>query len=268
MKYVGTISAELWNEDGLKHVFRNVDGHELYAGREVGKTGYHHYQFCIDCGGDLEEYNNKNSCGWHIEPCVDWESAINYCRKTGNYLYIGDSIEEMEWNKLLKLVRRRGYARPWINIINSLLHQNDRQITVWIDRKGSQGKSTLSYILQRRGCAIAIPRLDLAGSRMAEFITINYKNQRVIILDLPRAQYLEPEHCNVLEDVKDGCLATGKYQGFQKFIRGAKVLVFTNQYITKETYNSLSKDRWDIWKITEEHPEGIKHIGGNHQGNT
>lgn len=252
MKYVGTISSDLWNEDGIKQVFRSVDGHELYAGREVGKNGYKHYQFCMDCGGDLEEYNSKNSLGWHIEQCVSWSDAVNYCRKTGNYLYIGDSIEEREWNR----IRRRRPLPIWSNIVNSVLHQNDRQITVWIDRKGNAGKSTLGYIMQRRGCAMSIPRLDQHGSRMAEFVTMNYDNERVIILDLPRAESLTVEHTAVLEDIKDGNLSTGKYQGTCKLIRGAKVLVYTNQWIPKDTYNSLSLDRWDIHVISDKEQRG------------
>lgn len=248
MKYVGTISMENWNEDGLKHVFKSLDGHELYAGREVGRSGFKHYQFAMDCGGDLEQYNSENSCGWHIEPCISWESAVNYCRKTGNYLYIGNSIEEREWNK----IRGRRPLKIWTDIIKSVNRAGDRTVTVWIDRKGSSGKSTLGYILKRRGCALSIPRLDQHGARMAEYVTMNYDNEPLIILDLPRAEHLTTEHTAVLEDIKDGNLSTGKYQGSTKLIRGVKVLVYTNQWIPNDTYNSLSHDRWDINVIQED----------------
>lgn len=248
MQYVGTISMENWNEDGLKHVFKSLDGHELYAGRETGRSGFRHYQFCMDCGGDLERYNTENSLGWHVEPCVSWNAAVNYCRKTGNYLYVGDSIEEKEWDK----IRRRKPLSVWVHFTKSVLRAGDRTVTCYIDHKGSAGKSTYSYILKRRGVGMSIPRLDQSGNRMAEFITMNYDNERVIILDLPRAEKLTKEHTAVLEDVKDGNLATGKYQGTSKLIRGVKVLVFTNQNIPYDTWESLSKDRWDVHIINED----------------
>lgn len=92
---------------------------------------------------------------------------------------------------------------------------------------------------------------------MNDYICMNYGNEEFIILDLPRKAKLTEEHTLVLEDLKDGTLSTAKYQGSKKFIRGVKVIVFTNNWIEPEVYKTLTKDRWDIHVIkSEEEAEG------------
>lgn len=253
MKYVGTISMEDWNEDGIKAVFKSLDGHELYAGRETGRGGFKHYQFALDCAGDLEQYGSANNLGWHIEPCIAWDKAVDYARKTGNYLYIGNSFEEREYQRLI----RRPRLGIWFNIIRSVAAAGDRSITVWIDRAGGHGKSSLTYILVRRGKAILVPRTELHPGRMRDFICLHWSGERIIIVDLPRQQEVTPELCNILEDMKDGLMTSGKYGGDRKFMKGVRILVFTNNWVPKDAYESLSKDRWDTHIIDK---DGTEHV--------
>lgn len=253
MKYVATVSAEQWSKRQLIRVLKNLDLKEAYIGNEYGYGGYHHYQCAFDIGGDLNEYADKNALGWHIEDCVTWQDAVNYCRKTGNYTYLGSSREEREF--------RSAISRPrlpiWNDFESTLNSQNDRQITVWIDRRGSSGKSTWGYIMCRQGRAISIPRTESNGHRMNDYICMNYANEEMVILDLPRKKKLTEEHTEVLEDLKDGNLSTAKYQGTKQFIRGVKVIVFTNNWIEPEVYKTLTNDRWDIHVIKDEESEGV-----------
>lgn len=250
MKYVATISAEQWGIGTIKRVLRNLDCKEAYIGDESGSGGFHHYQCAFDCSGNLDEYIGKNSTGWHIEDCISWDDAVAYCRKTGNYHYIGNSIEEREYRTAISRPRKA----IWDDFESSLRSQNDRQITVWIDTEGSSSKSTWAYIQCREGRALSIPRTESNGHRMNDYICMNYKNEQYIILDLPREETVTKEHTKVLEDLKDGNLSTAKYEGSRKFIRGVKVIVFTNNYIPNDVYKTLTKDRWDthiIKKPTE-----------------
>lgn len=242
VKYIGTIRFYERAEQDLTLVYEKLDGKELYAGREVGRSGYKHYQFCMDCSGDLEKFVIDYSLGWHVERAVDWESSKNYCRKTNDYLYLGNSIEERShrWNE------RRSVLPIWRTVIAKVVRQNDRQITVWIDRKGGVGKSSLFYILARRGIGFPIPRSDCTPTRLLDFIASKYNNEKVILIDLPRSRKIDVDLAEVLEDVKDGLIASAKYQGTTKFIKGVKVLVATNHLIEYSAYNSLTIDRWDL----------------------
>lgn len=257
MQYIGTISMSHWSIGGIKAVFKRLDLHELYVGREVGKGGFNHYQFCADCAGDLEEYAKRNSLGWHIEKCISWDISKNYCRKEGNYSYFGDSIEEGTFRG----IRDRTWRNVQMAILDSLTHQNDRQITVWVDRKGSAGKSSLLYTMERNGKWCSIPRTEQQPNRMNDYVAMHYENEEVIVLDLARARRLEVEQTEVLEDIKDGLVKSTKYEGHKRFIKGVKLLVYTNNWIPYESYTALTKDRWDIHVIPkeeeEEHDNGV-----------
>lgn len=233
-------------------MLKALDTKEAYIGDEFGTGGYHHYQCCIDCSGDLREYVDNNALGWHVEDCISWSDSVRYCRKDGHYHYFGSSREEREFRSIS--------ARPrlpiWDDFERSLQRQNDREVTIWIDKRGSSGKSTWGYIQSRSGRALSIPRTESDGHRMNDFVCMNYSNEDVIILDLPREESLSREHTKVLEDLKDGVLSTAKYQGTKCFIRGVKCIVFTNNWIDPKIYKTLTEDRWDIHFINADGSTG------------
>lgn len=247
MQYIGTISAENWTEDGIKHIFNRLDGHELYVGREIGKSGYRHYQFCMDCAGDLESYNDNNALGWHVERCISWEESKNYCRKTDNYLYIGNSREE----RYYQWIKQKPTLPIWIAFGSKLASQNDRQIDIWIDTEGNHSKSTFSYLLERRGRCLCVPRDQQSPRELMDFIAMHYNNEPIIIIDIPREASVTKKLCNALESLKDGSLNSSKYHGIKKYIKGVKILVFTNNYVDGEIYKTLTKDRWRKFTVQQ-----------------
>lgn len=248
MKYFGTISSQEWGLRAVVRVLKKLDLRECWLGEEIGAGGYRHIQYCVDIGGDLEQYNNSNLLGWHVENAISWNECINYCRKEGRYHYFGDSIEEREFRR----IRARKSNEFQESILRSIKNQNDRAITVWIDRVGGQGKSTLLYIMERERKWFSIPRTELTANRMNDFVAMHYNNEEVIVLDIPRASKLSEEQAFVLEDLKDGLVKSAKYQGTTRFIKGVKLLVYTNQWLPKKTYEMLTEDRWDIWANTKD----------------
>lgn len=241
MQYMGTISAEKWNIDGIRKVLGNLDVKEAYIGREVGAGGFKHYQYAIDCSGDLREYADYNSLGWHIEDCISWDKSVEYCRKSGNYVYIGDSREE----KYYQWLGRRGLMPIWKSALSKLASQNDRQIDCWVDVDGHSGKSTTNYLLQRRGFAFCVD----GDKHVKENIAMNYNNEPIMIIDIPRAEAIDTELASLLESLKDGIIATGKYQGSKIYFRGVKILVFTNHFIPEGVYKKLTEDRWRVFSV-------------------
>ncbi|ANC51531.1 replication associated protein [Bovine faeces associated smacovirus 3] len=239
-KYSVTISADLWKERDVVRLLDMVDLREYYIGREIGKGGYHHYQCAIDCGGDLERFNGQHQLGWHIEDCASWDKLVRYCRKGGDYRYIGDSIEEQSY-------RSRGTTAVGHTIDTHLKKQNDRQISICVDTKGGSGKTTHGYDRSRTGEYFVVPRNAETPTRIMDYVAMNYDNEPVIWIDLPRTRKIDKGLATILEDMKDGLIYSAKYEGQVRHIKGVKVLVTTNHYIEKPAYKLLSADRWDVF---------------------
>lgn len=224
-----------------------MDLHEFVIGEEIGAGGFHHFQFAIHTGGDLREYCEKNSLGWHIEDAVSWDKSKIYCRKGDRVHEYSDRIEFREFVR----IKSRPYTRIQLAIEQSIGSQNDRSITVWVDRQGGHGKSTWSYLNSRKGRIFTVPRAEQSAARIIDYIGAWYDNEEIILIDIPRAKSLSPSLAEVLEELKDGDIASAKYQGTKKFIRGVKVCVTTNKPVNYTTYSALSSDRWDIHEITK-----------------
>lgn len=243
MKYVATISRESIKEHHLVRLLQLMDLHEAYIGRETGKRGYRHYQCCIDCAGDLLRFNSEHQLGWHIENCVSWGDSVQYCRKTGNYRYLGNRIEEREFRR----IERRPPSIVGKRIQQHIDKQNDREISICVDTIGGTGKSTYGYLHVRSGQWFTVPRTEETPVRIMDFIARHYDNEEVIWIDLPRTLKVDSRMAECLEDIKDGLIASAKYEGSIRLIRGVKILVTTNHWIEKEAYKTLSQDRWDIF---------------------
>lgn len=243
MKYVATISQSSIKEHHLVRLLQLLDLHEAYIGREVGARGFAHYQCCIDCASDLQRFNTEHSLGWHVEDCISWNDAKNYCRKTDNYRYIGDSIEEREYNR----IRHRPANITAKRLQEHIRNQSDRAISICVDTVGGTGKSTFGYLSARRGQMFVVPRTAESPVRIMDYIAMHYDNEPVIWIDLPRSRVVDKDLAECLEDIKDGIIASSKYEGCLRFIRGVKVLVTTNHWVDKTAYKMLSADRWDIF---------------------
>lgn len=243
MKYVATASMEKWSYGGVKRILSRLDVKHAVIGEEIGKLGYRHLQMAIDCSGDLESYASNNSLGWHIEMQRSWNDQIFYCRKGNNVHELGDLVELKEYYRIAR--RPPTYYQRAIE--SSLDHQNDRSVTVWVDPIGRKGKSTACYLLCRRGQALLVPRTEIQPKKITDFIGMHYDNHKIIWIDVPRKKRLLPEIAEALEEIKDGQIQTSKYEGSVTFLKGAKILVTTNQPIWNDTYEALTEDRWDIW---------------------
>lgn len=88
---------------------------------------------------------------------------------------------------------------------------------------------------------------------------MHYDNEPIIVVDIPRDEKVTKKLCKALEDIKDGNINSAKYQGTKRFIKGVKVIVFTNHWIPKEVYAALTDDRWRVYSVEK---------ADSHQGNT
>lgn len=126
--------------------------------------------------------------------------------------------------------------------------QNDREIDVYLDRRGGTGKTFFTLHLWERGLACVVPRAYSTASRMSAYLCSHYKGEKYIIVDIPRSGKITNELYESLEEIKDGLVFDERYHGTSRNIRGAIVIVFTNKPFKLDR---LSADRWRLHGMSE-----------------
>ena len=127
---------------------------DYVIGEEVGEqTGYEHFQVKICLKGDIR-YNQaalyNALLGAHWEPARVRD--YSYCEKEGNFWR---SWEKPLWKYID--AELRGWQKK---VLEHVRKQDDRQITVVLDRDGATGKSFLTGYLQVHHIAEVLPSMD------------------------------------------------------------------------------------------------------------
>lgn len=224
--------------------FESQDCHKWIIALEHGKNGLAHWQIRFKVRGcetkaQKQEFIQqwKYKCAEaHIEFSDQW---CDYERKEGNFVCSDDN------NDVVRI--RFGHPRmEQLHILQTVESQGDREIDVWYDPSGNHGKTWLTLYLFERGLALVIPRYCGTPREISNFVCSSYNGQRYIIYDIPRANKITPTLYESLEELKDGLVHDPRYYGKCRNVRGAKIIVFTNQKLDTK---KLSKDRWRLHGI-------------------
>ena len=201
-------------------------------GKETGRNGYRHWQVRL-------QTSNQAFFDWckTMIPSAQVEEAQDvwdYERKEGRFWCSNDTVE----------VRKERFGQPigWQRrALKRLRTQNDRQVDVWYDQYGNRGKSWLAGHLFETGKACVVPRDWTKASEITNYLIHNYNDEGLVVIDIPRESPIPKEFYACVEMIKDGLIASTKWEGRMKNIRGVKVLILTNKKMDAE---GLSKDRW------------------------
>ena len=239
--WAGTMFFKWEGRTNTKRIIRWIieknDCKKWVIGKERGKGGYEHYQIRLETSNDtFDQWILMNVPFAHIEKASDtWE----YERKEGKFWKSDDTP--------LILRQRFGLLNDTqLRVINTARTQNDREIDVWYDPKGSRGKTWLAKHIMETGQGLIVPRADMREPRQCcDFIYRRWRNgMKYIIFDIPRTYNVKTNGIyELIEEVKDGLIFSTKYEGGWINISGVRVIVFTN--------NKLDTDRlsWDRWRI-------------------
>lgn len=128
--------------------------------------------------------------------------------------------------------------RPWQKqLCDELEGEPDRRKIIWyVDKKGGEGKSMLSQLLQSQ------EKAECFSNGKSCDIAHAYKGSKVVIFDYVRSLQ-EMINYGIIEQVKNGMVFSPKYNSNTKMFRPPHVVVFSNQFPNK---NKMSLDRWDI----------------------
>lgn len=226
----------------IKRYIWNHDIHKWVIGAEVGKSGYKHWQIRImgqnDEKAEFEQIKKEIYDGAHVEKASD---TWTYERKEGMFWAYDDTKEILQ--------TRFGHPRGWQKCaLEGLRSQNDREVDIWYNPTGNEGKSWLVNHLYETGKAWYVPMTEGAESIMKAVasLTDKFGKRPIICIDIPRTCKWSDGIYTVIEMLKDGLIMDPRYTATPINIRGTKIIVFTNHDVDKK---KLSADRWRCWHL-------------------
>lgn len=244
-----------WTNDEYENIMNYITtkGLTYVIGKEVGKNGTPHLQGYIECKSPItfDSLKNLMSDRAHLEKAkARAEDNLNYCSKQGDFVTniegVCSSPQERIKQKLLAKYEQVIW-KPWqqqvLDIINS--PSDDRTINWVYDPKGNNGKSFLvKYISLTKDCVIADGKKENVFNQLLQ--ETETKDVQIILLDIPRhnQEYL---NYGMLEQLKDGLIYSGKYEGGRIYLDCPHVVVFSN---SEPDYEKFTRDRWNIISIT------------------
>lgn len=226
----------------LSYIFEQADVKRYIVAIEKGKNGLEHFQIRLSCSDPEFFEHMKEWCEWaHVEKAET--DSFDYERKEGRYWTSEDTTEI----RICRFGKLGGPGREWQEqIMKVLRNQNVRTIDVILDPVGARGKSHFTIALWERGKALVVPRYSCTAEKLSSFVCSAYRGEEIIIIDIPRASKPTTALYESMEEMKDGLVFDPRYSGKTRNIRGAKVLVFTNNPLDLK---KLSHDRWNLHGI-------------------
>lgn len=139
-----------------------------------------------------------------------------------------------------KIERNENFEpRPWQEDVIKMVSSpcdNDRVINWYYDENGNAGKTVLAKFLTTNHGA-----LFLSNQKSADVACI-YDGHPIVCFNFSRTT-CDRINYEIMENLKDGILMSGKYQPVQKVFKSPHVLVFAN---FKPKEEAMSSDRWNV----------------------
>lgn len=218
----------------------------LYCfGEEIGESGNRHIQGYLEFPSPKKFQTIKNLIPQaHIEKARgNRKQNLEYCQKDGRF---SSNFPIPVRERLL----RHYHGVVWHDWQAELIRLHDeppnpRTIRWYIDRSGNSGKSFVAkYLFLRHRVLIADgKKADVFHQIAKRFESEETEDPfRMVILDIPRHNG-EYTNYGLLEQIKNGLIMSGKYEGGTIAFETPHLIVLSNQ---EPDYNKFSSDRWEI----------------------
>ena len=184
---------------------------------------------------DLESYKTAVKEGGKWEDLMDSHSDVisryhTFC-KTYHTMYYPVPVPNDPFEPKL-----------WHNKVTEFINTpSDRKVLCIIDPRGSLGKSRLADHLSRTNDQVQI----LKPSKDADMAYLISVEKSIFIIDCPRSRAKIDIPFNIIEQIKDGAVMSGKYDSQMKFLnKDNRVIILCN---TPPDPTKLSADRWQTY---------------------
>lgn len=218
------------------------------VGEEVGAEGTPHLQLYWEYKNPRTFDSIKKINGrMHFEKGYgNADKNKIYCSKGGKFATNMLNVEE----KILNIKYKNVVWKDWQNaIIENIKGEVDDRKIIWVwDSTGNKGKSFLcKYLSMKFKCIICSGKTNDIFNQTNNWRVENPEEIQIppCIIDVPRSEY---SHINysAVEQLKNGFLYSGKYEGGKIHGLAPHVIIFAN---SPPDMNQMSRDRWDIREV-------------------
>lgn len=180
-----------------------------------------------------------------------WQANCNYCSKDGRTFTNEPKFMKRE-ERILEEEYENVKWNIWQQLVIEILEKPpDKRTVNWFwETTGNKGKSFLAkYVYCKYGAIIADGKKDNIFNQIKGWIDTHRRDQdpHVIMVDIPRYNG-EILNYGCLEQIKNGLIYSGKYEGGTCVFRAPHIIIFSNQ---EPRYEMLSEDRWRVINIDQ-----------------
>lgn len=240
-----------YKDDELVTLVTLFNSHSYVIGKEVGEEGTPHLQGYVKFTRKVRPMSVVENKRIHWEKCKGSEKDnIEYCTKDGDFV---TNIKGVP--RPLKLYRydefREFQKRVWDMCVQPCM--DDRSIYWFWDEAGNLGKTQVCKTLAHDEKAMIVNggAKDIFSRIVLQYIKFGFIPE-IVIWNLTRSVGQGEDKLVVsyaaMESVKDGLIASGKFEGGQLVFNSPHVVVMANY---PPDYAMLSSDRWKVEEISE-----------------
>lgn len=227
---------------------------DFICAKEIGKTGTPHLQcaFITKKKMTYKQIMNITKIKCHFETMKGkWFEAWKYCIKeysntNHNICFSSKELPILKKDIPILEIKPLTNLYPWqkdiINIINTI--PNDRTVYWIYDDTGNNGKTALTKHIYQEYNDVLIFSKGKANDIAYQICQSNFL-PKLCIFDITRTMF-ENISYQALEEIKNGCINTYKYEGGFKIFPSPHLIVFSN---SMPCIRKLTKDRWKIYTI-------------------
>lgn len=180
-----------------------------------------------------------------------WKKLTDYCKKDGDFVTNIPPTPEEE-GIAAQRARMVGIRwLPWQSKVIKMVREREpdyRRIYWFWESSGRVGKSLLAtYLTLEHRCLIVSGKSSDVLHQLAKYREDEKANPRVIIYDIPRTAEGFVKY-GLMEQLKNGVVFSGKYEGSRLILPPMWMLVFAN-FPPEE--DKMSRDRWRVSLIED-----------------
>lgn len=218
---------------------------------EKGQSGTIHLQGYMRFKRKCRPFTHFKDRNFHWEITRSPEASITYCSSEDKRLpggkIVSFGIPKLELVNVKTIKPEHFYE--WQTQVWELLDNQQERSILWVfEAKGNTGKSSLvKYLCVHKHAIILSGKASDIKYGVVKYFELNKRYPTLITIDVPRTRK-EFLQYSAIEELKNGCFFSGKYEGGMCIFNCPKIVCFSNSL---PDLKAMSRDRWQIYNIVD-----------------